>query len=235
MIYSRGMKQVEMNLLAGTRGGWRPGAGRKRDPARHDPAHRVRARHRARYPLHCTLRCVSSVPRLRSGAISQAIRNAMARVHGFTGFRVNHISIQHNHVHLIVEADDDKARSLGMASLAIAVAKAINAAAGRRGAVFAHRYHAVPLATPRQVHHTIGYVLGNWRHHAEDQASPAASSAIFDPYSTATAFDGWSRPLDSSFHFAIPVDKPTAWLLAVGWRRHGLLDPHAVPGPRRAT
>jgi hypothetical protein len=31
------------------------------------------------------------------------------------------------------------------------------------------------------------------------------------------------------------VGAAKTWLLAVGWRRHGLLDPNEVPGGFRAT
>jgi len=96
--------------------------------------------------------------------------------------------------------------------------------------VFAFRYHATPLSSPKQVRHAIAYVLGNWRHHQEDRGSAAARRAIYDPYATAAAFDGWTRTFDRSGHLDFPVDAPTAWLLAVGWRRHGAIDPLATPG-----
>jgi hypothetical protein len=118
-----------------------------------------------------------------------------------------------------------------MQSLAIAMAKHINRAARQSGAVFAYRYHAVALSTPKQVRNTLGYVLGNWRHHREDEASEAARHAVFDPYATAAQFDGWSRPFDHSCCIAFPVDRATAWLLTTGWHRHGALDPLATPGP----
>ncbi|HEX4354012.1 MAG TPA: hypothetical protein VHZ95_13880 [Polyangiales bacterium] len=178
-----------------------------------------------------TLRCVEDVPRLWSGKMAGAIRGAMMRVQGFAGFRVQHVSIQHNHLHLIIEAEDSNARSRGLGSLEIAIAKAINRACGRRGAMFAFRYHAVALTTPKQVRHTIGYVLGNWRHHHEDRMSAAARRAIFDPYSSSAAFDGWDRAYDSSVHVGLPVECPTSWLLAVGWRQYGPIDPDATPKP----
>ncbi len=48
---------------------------------------------------------------------------------------------------LIVEADDRIALARGMQGFQIAAARALNRAFGRRGAVFADRYHARPLAT----------------------------------------------------------------------------------------
>jgi hypothetical protein len=185
-------------------------------------------------PLHVTMRCLEGVPRLRTGVVSTAIRDAMARAKRFgnaIGFRVIHVSIQANHVHAIVEAKDSAARGRGMASFEIAVAKAINRVCGRRGKVFAYRYHAVEMASPRQVRNTIAYVFGNWRHHGEDRRSAAARRAVFDPYSSASEFDGWSTAFDQSVHVGLPVDTPTVWLLTLGWRRHGAIDPWVMPGP----
>jgi hypothetical protein len=45
--------------------------------------------------------------------------------------------------------------------LAIRVARAVNRALGRRGRVFADRYHARALTTPRAVRHALVYVLMN--------------------------------------------------------------------------
>lgn len=223
-------QQLSLDLLRGTHGGFRPNAGRKRDPRRREPDHATRPAHVARHPLHATLRTRTTIPRLRTARVATAIRDAIARVHhNIAGFHVVHLSIQHNHLHFLIEATDSTSRTRGMQSLAIALAKAINRASARRGAVFAFRYHAVALTSPRQVRHTLGYVLGNWRHHREDTRCAAARRALFDPYATAAQFDGWSRPFDGSPHVAFTVDPPTRWLLTRGWRKAGAaLDPWTV-------
>ena len=59
-----------------------------------------------------------------------------------------HTSIQHNHLHFLIEADDKKAFSHGMRSLAITAALAINDVCGRSGKVFAYRYHATSIGVP---------------------------------------------------------------------------------------
>ncbi len=57
-----------------------------------------------------------------------------------------------------------------------------------------------------------------------------------DPASSARWFDGWKREkltLKEEKDGASgdpPVARARMWLLAVGWRRHGLLDPADVPG-----
>jgi hypothetical protein len=47
--------------------------------------------------------------------------------------QVVHYSIQGNHLHLIVEADDAAALSRGLQGLLIRVARSLNRVAGRRG------------------------------------------------------------------------------------------------------
>jgi hypothetical protein len=55
-----------------------------------------------------------------------------------------------------------------------------------------------------------------------------------DPASSARWFQGWRRaPGGSEPARALDppaVSRPRTWLLRVGWRRWGLLDPAEVPG-----
>ena len=52
------------------------------------------------------LRTRKDVPRLRRGPTYRAIRRALQHVLGEHAFRVVHMSIQHNHLHFLVEAED---------------------------------------------------------------------------------------------------------------------------------
>jgi REP element-mobilizing transposase RayT len=55
-------------------------------------------------------------------------------------FRLIHFSIQGNHVHFIVEADDSQRLSRGMQGLNVRIAMALNRLIGRRGKVLADRF-----------------------------------------------------------------------------------------------
>jgi hypothetical protein len=151
-----------------------------------------------------------------------------------TDFRICHYSIQGNHIHLIVEAEDARALARGMQGFQISGARRINAAITRRtgrrrrGQVFADRYHPEYLTNPLQVKNALCYVMNNWRKHGED-----AHRGAVDPYSSGKGFDGWDRPVDRSIspdEELIPVLFPDSWLLSKGWRRHGAISPWAVPG-----
>ena len=181
---------------------------------------------------HVVLRTRKDVPRLRRGKTYEAIRRALQRTLGETAFRVCHTSIQRNHLHFLIEANDGAALSHGMRSLAIMAARAINRVLGRKGKVFAYRYHATAISSPRQMRNALSYVLNNWRRHDEDESSEAAHRASLDPYSTAIHFRGWREGV-----FAVPAGfeplpsaAPETWLLRVGWERHGPIGAFEVPG-----
>jgi putative transposase len=159
------------------------------------------------HPVHVTQRVQPGVGHLRQQARARLIRGAMREVRLRFGLRVVHYSIQGNHLHLIVEAQSAAALSRGMQALAIRVAKALNAMAGRRGAVFVDRYHAHPLTTRRAAAAAVRYVLGNYRHHARE----ALPRSWRDPLSSARFL---SQAPDAGEEAAAPRTR----LLRIGWK-----------------
>src|SRR5262245_56695214 len=132
-------------------GGHRRGAGRKPAPGRRPGvSHAERLEHVAAHPVHVTLRATRTIRCLRSARVFPAVRRAFA-VASRGGFRLLHFSVQDDHVHLLVEATDKETLSRGLRGLAIRVARTVNGTLGRRGAVWADRFHARTLTTPRAV------------------------------------------------------------------------------------
>jgi REP element-mobilizing transposase RayT len=191
--------------------------------------HRVRAALPAKTPVHVTMRVKKSVGRLRQRKVYQAVRKATLHVLRAGALRIVHLSIQQDHLHAIVEASDRDSLARGIQGFQISAARHINRAIGHRGGVFADRYHADPLRTPRMVRNAIAYAVNNWRKHGEDRGSALS----IDPVSSAISFTHWRVPPK-----VIPLDEPLAvspprfWLLSTGWTRHGLIDPYEVPGPK---
>ena len=223
-------RQTELRFR--TWGGARKGAGRKRATPRPSVSHLEREAIDGRRPVLVTMRVRRDVPNLRMQRPMTGVRAALAGGRRRFGFRLVHFSVQGNHLHLIVEATDKRALSRGMQGLAIRLARRVNGAIGRAGSMFADRYHARALATPREVRSALAYVLLNRQRHAGGVRVVFAEGDV-DPCSSGAAFDGWARgfrPADSSGG-ALTVS-PRSWLLAVGWRRRGLLDPREVPGPQ---
>jgi len=73
------------------------------------------------------------VSELRDFPVSDAVEAALAKG-SKKFFRVCEYSVQRNHIHLIVEADDTVALSRGMQGLVARIAKAVNRTMHRKGA-----------------------------------------------------------------------------------------------------
>lgn len=218
-------------------GGRRLGAGRK-------PGLSPRLRHGERQhfskplPAHVTLRVRQDVPSLRTVSIVREIERTFADGCIRPGFRLVHYSLQGNHAHLIVEASDRDTLGRGMMAIASRLARAVNRVARRSGEVLADRYHLRLLSTPKEVRNALRYVLLNARRHAAAARRAVGRPARLDPASSGRWFDGWNRTVLGAEENGIspapiqrsPVARARTWLLGVGWRRHGLLDPGDVPG-----
>jgi len=215
------------------RGGPRPGAGRPRGP-RPRVLHRERERIPGHCPVHVTLRVREGVPSLRGAALVGEFRRSLAKASERGDFRVAHYSLQGDHAHLIVEAHGKEALANGMKSIAARLARAINRVCGRRGPVLDGRYHHRLLRTPREVRRALAYVLLNARRHlAKRRAVSQVAPARLDPASSARWFDGWRPEAANRFEEtrgSPEVARARTWLLRIGWRRHGLVDPLEVPG-----
>lgn len=205
------------------RGGARPGAGRKPKGEVAGVRHGVRAALASRYPAHVTVKVRRGLPRLRQAREYAALRAAFAAGCERFGFRLVHYAVLNDHVHMVVEGADREALSRGLQGLLIRVAKALNKVWGRRGKVFADRYHDRVLRTPREVRICLAYVLGNGHRHG--RRGGARPGAACDVYTSGPWFDGWSERVVVRGLEAVvrPVAGARTWLLGVGWRRGGLL------------
>jgi putative transposase len=225
-------RQLALRFKPGP-GGARVGAGRKPNPGRRNAPHRARPRHFAANPVHVTLR--AAIRPLRSEhvfpTVCIAIRSASQR--DGERFRVVHFSVQWDHVHLIVEASDQRALSGGVRSVAIRIARYVNALLSRRGRFWADRWHGRALTSPREVRSALVYVLANFRKHARERLPPGV-----DAFSSAFVFDGWrftgelpraGPPFHRAMAGYVVVSKAKTWLATVGWRRRGLLDVAEAP------
>jgi len=180
-----------------------------------------------------TLRVVKGLSSLRNQFLVKEVRKTFAQACERGDFRLVEYSIQHNHIHFIVEAETQGALSRGMKSIASRFAKAVNRIFRRRGQVIAGRYHVQLLTSPRQVRNALRYVLLNIRKHIKQREGYPPPVKI-DAASSGSQFDGWRQTPETlrarAVQEEVGVAKAASWLLSLGWRRHGLIDPFAVPG-----
>jgi putative transposase len=216
--------EAQLNLrLRTTWGGRREGAGRPRLARRKSVPHRSRPEHKEYQPVHLTLRAVKELPSFRSKRLYSCLEQAIAAA-SREDFCIIHFSVQGNHMHLVVEAQDSRALARGAKGLAIRAARAVNKRLGRKGRVWGDRYHTRACTTPREVRNGLVYVLFNIKKH-----NPTWSG--LDPCSSAPWFDGFRGASRAPSRDPSPVRPPRTWLATAGWRRHGLIAITEAPRP----
>jgi REP element-mobilizing transposase RayT len=210
-------------------------------------SHTAREEHDARHPVHVSMRRVKLAPSLRTDRVFRAILGQLARVKR-CGVRVAHYSVQHDHLHLIVEGESRHDLSAQMRKLFSRIALAVNAIAKRRGRLFRDRHHREELDGPTKTRNALVYVLFNDRkHHAQNGgAIDDAMLSDLDDRSSAAWLEGWDprarpppeivarlRARDRDIEgFAAPCIRPQTWLAREGWRirtRGGAIKLHELP------
>ena len=226
------------------RANWRDGKRvrhkRRRKPGRKPKGERAGAPHTVRPALKrgdavpVVLRVVEEVgslrkrhmyKALREASISVAKRELNAKENG--AFRIVHVSIQREHIHLLVEANDKMALSRGMQSFQISAAKHLNRAVSVKsvnvGALVAaspaERVRAKQAYRRAMANRRRGTVFPD-RFHQEIIRTPLQarhtlayvlnnwrkhredrgkleSTWNVDPYSTGVLFDGWKEREDA--------------------------------------
>jgi REP element-mobilizing transposase RayT len=231
---SRLTRQLSLDLSERTHGGARPGAGRPRvkDAERGFIAHGPRPSHRKGDPVHVTLRVKKGLPSLRRQSLERIVKRALSTQRdaldeaGAKHFQVVHFTIQSDHLHLIVEAPDKRGLARGVAGLEIRIARRLNRLLARKGRFWKERYHRRDLRTPTETRNALRYVLLNTQKHYR----VIGDRNFADPFSSAATFDGFTRaPAIFDDPRRWPQVTPRTWLLRVGWRRGGLLDPADAP------
>ncbi len=200
-----------------THGGPRPDAGRKPQSARPKLPHRKRPAHAYDNPVHVTMRRAKGLPSLRVERLHDLLRAAIAATRR-EDFRIVHYSIQNDHLHMLVEADDARALTNGMKSFAVRVAMRVNHWVMRRrtGRVWGDSYHRRELTTPSEVRNAIVYVLNNHLKHGEWEVG------LVDPCSSAPWFDGWMHRREPVPPEPAATERAWTWLLDEGWSTVGL-------------
>jgi len=231
-VKSRRSKSIGQGEFAfRSHGGPRRGAGRKLESPRPMVSHRKRDVINGREPVHVTVRLIEGLPSLRRMRVLGVLKRAFAAGCDRLGFQLVQWSVQRNHMHLLVEAEDNDSLSRGMQGLQVRMARALNKLWGRKGRVFCGRFHSRVLRTPKEVRNALVYVLQNARHHGLKLHSH------LDAYASGFWFSGWKEgtPGLVGDPGPLPLARARTWLLKTGWwQRHGLIGQKELPLRRAA-
>lgn len=154
------------------------GAGR---PAIVDIGIRHISRERLKKPtsLHLTIKVRENKAEIKNKRILKALHHAIKRAR-FKRLKIIHYTLEYNHIHLLVEACDNKILHKGMQALGISLSKAINRIKQLKGRVYKHRYHFRKLNSRSEVKNVLHYIFKNGMKHKR-------SVSMLDPYNSFVA------------------------------------------------
>jgi len=127
--------------------------------------------------VHVTMRLRREVPSLRSSRRFEVIRRCFKASRGLHGLRLVEFSVLGDHLHLVVEADDNVSLSRGIQGLAVRLARGLNRLLRRTGKLFSDHFHSHLLRSPTEVARAISYVRTNAAHHYCERGADFFSSA----------------------------------------------------------
>jgi REP element-mobilizing transposase RayT len=136
-------------------------------------------------PLHLTIKIESKKAGIKNKNILTALHHSIKNAR-LLGLRILHYSLEYDHVHLLVEADNNGILGRGMQSFGISFSKGINKIKQMNGRVFKSRYHFRKLKTPSEIKNVLNYILRNGIKHKH-------SSSILNPYNSFVVINDFSK------------------------------------------
>lgn len=195
-------KQAEFNLQKGSWGGRRINSGRKRTKSE-GVSHRTREKVSAKTPLHINFKL--SIP-LRNASGIRALRRSVDNSRNFVN--VLHYSLESNHIHLIIEAENNLQLEKGMRSFTNTFVKSLG-----KGTLQKERYHLHVLRTPAEVENAFRYVLLN---HLKHTGKNSISADLFSSLHTLVINEVSKKfkvtVVKTKIKNEIELDQPSSWL-----------------------
>ena len=135
-------------------------------------------------------------------ALAKAIFNA--RLY----FSVLHYSLETNHIHLIVEAENNDALEKGMRSFTATMVKSL-----KKGKLQDERYHLHVLRNPQETKNVFRYVLLNHCHHTNTNSIKAEAYNSLYSVDLKMIAKLWKVSIiQSEIKNPIELDSPSSWL-----------------------
>ncbi|MGZ3787517.1 MAG: transposase [Bacteriovorax sp.] len=151
------------------------GAGR---PAVHDAGIRHTRRPLLKKPssLHLTVKIKKNKSDLKNKSVLSLLRRAIMNARR-QGLKVIHYSLEYDHVHLLIEAEDNHILGKGMQAFGVTLSKAINRMRNHKGGVYKHRYHFRQISGVRELKNVMNYIFTNGFKHK-------TAKSIVNPYNS---------------------------------------------------
>jgi putative transposase len=132
-------------------GGARPGAGRKPKGERAGVPHLKRPKLIPGRPILVTVRVRPDVWKLNTRRCLPVVEQAFTAGGEKFGFQVLQYGVQDDHIHLLVDAANQKALGRGMKGLGVRLSRQLNKLMEREGTVFEDRYEPKVLESPADI------------------------------------------------------------------------------------
>lgn len=180
----------------------RKGAGR---PAIHDPGirHTSRPLLKKTSSLHLTVKVKKIKAEIKNKVVLQILKRAILNARR-RGLKVVHYSLEYDHVHLLIEADNNYILGKGMQAFGVTFSKAINKLKQLKGGVYKHRYHFRQISSARQFKNVMNYIFRNGVKHK-------TAKHIVNPYNSIRAekkyFLFYKRKLEFDLDLMRMLDK----------------------------
>src|SRR5438128_555818 len=128
------------------------------------PKKKVRHRKREKFsgefqPVMVTTRFLDDVCNLRNEIPYEGIKHILKIASIHLGMHILQFSVQGNHIHYVVESADSGDLSRAIQGLNVRIAKWLNRLMGRRGKVFADRFHSKVIRTLKHAYRALQYVV----------------------------------------------------------------------------
>jgi REP element-mobilizing transposase RayT len=162
---------------------WNPkGAGRPKVLTKLELASRIYHRSRPELlkakPVHVTIKANKNiVPNLRSKVLYKEIRQSMKRAR-ILGIRIIHFTVQRDHVHMMMEADNKQQLGESMRVLSISLSKRLSHVLKRKVKALKSRYHLHILKSLQEIKNAKNYIVNNSIKHGTSDADDFYSSEI---------------------------------------------------------
>lgn len=128
--------------------------------------------------LHLTVKIEKSKANLKNKNVLAILKKAIFNARR-QGLKVIHYSLEYDHIHLIIEADNNRTLGKGMQAFGVTLAKAINRMRKVKGQVYKHRYHFRQITSSRQLKNVMTYIFNNGVKHKTSATALSPFNSIW--------------------------------------------------------